>query len=290
MIEHRPTPKAPAPRTCFEYVRMERVPLGATGPLSGPPLTWTLSEVHRKDHRVIVYVTLDNWRVDGWSRALARKRYRDSVVVDAHSLGPLPRTRRRPALTREQREFVQHWRNYYRATWEQMLAKQAPCELLARTWWERCFHRPIFARHVMLRSELNINWFLRDNGRRFDYVIEGTFKPTIPNQIGMHSLGDGKREIVAFAEIAPVVQADAALSDWVQRCWWIDHSRSPAFGAEPIDDGDYSRCVVPRSVRSGLVSEPFDPRNVRPYPLDYIRRGACDHSQKEFLSHYERKP
>lgn len=282
MIEHRPTPKAPRPRTCFEYVRMERVPLGATGPLSGPPLTWVLAEVHRKDHRTIFYVRLDTWRVDGLSRALARKRYRDSIVVDAHSLGPLPRTRRRPAP--QEREFVEHWRSYYRKTWEQMLAKQAPCELLARTWWERWFHRPIFARHVMLRSELYINWFSRDGGQCFDYVIETTFKPTIPNQIGPHSLGDGKREVVAFASIAPVVQADAGLSDWCQRIWTINHSRAPAFGVDPIDN--YSHCVVPRSVRAGLESVSFDPRNVRP-PIDYIIRGQCDNRRKDFENHYE---
>jgi hypothetical protein len=257
---------------------MERVPLRPKGPLSGPPLTWVLAEQRDKTGRTIFYVRLDTWRVDGLARS--PKRYRDSVIVDAHSLGPLPRKRRRPASN--QRAFVDHWRNYYRKTWEQMLAAQAPCELLARTWWERWCHRPIFARHTMLRSETGINWLTRDSGQRFDYVLEGTFKPAIPNQINSHSFGDGKREIVAFAEIAPVVQADVGLAEWCQRVWYIDHSRSPVFGREAIEDGDYSRCVVPRSVRPGLDSEPFDPRNVPAYPLDYIQRAGYERSQKSF--------
>jgi len=249
--ENLPSGASPfPPRMAFRYCRMERVAPGPAHPLSGPPMTWTLCEQRHEFDRTIYYVRLDTWRVDGLSGALARQRYRNSVLVDARTLGPL--TNRLPAPN--ELTYISQWRAYYRKTWRQMLERDKPCELLARRFWER----PIFARQAMLRSETGIKWLRRPN---VEYVGETVCHPTVPNDVHARQLGDGTREVIAYAAICPTVQADAGLDRWCQRVWYLDHGLAKFYGVDALDD--YAVCVDASTPTHGIYSTPFDPRNLR---------------------------
>ncbi len=258
---------------CFRWCRAERVPLAPPGPLSGPPMAWVLAEQRHEHDRTIYYVRLDTWRVDGWHWGLAKKRYRQSVIVDARTLGPLGKVRRPDP---DQWVYLCHWRNYYRTTWQQWLAKNAPCDLLKPRWWEG--RRS--SREAMLRSETKIVR-IGDTMRTIPgvfYVGEAVAKPQVPNAIHSRMLG-GSREIILAAEICPVVQADAGLSEWCQRVWYLDHdqTRSRYFGFDRLDDWTD---IVDRSlIVPGFESVPFDERKLTPQPshvLSHLQKLQLD--------------
>lgn len=220
-------------------------------------MCWVLAEQKHEHDRTIFYVRLDTWRVDGWNWALARKRFRQSIVVDARTLGPVGKVRRPDP---DQRDYITHWRNYYRRTWQQRLEKKAPCDLLKPRWWEGWRS----SREAMLRSEakiVKVGDTMRSIPEVF-YLGEAVVKPQVPNVIHSRMLG-GSREIILAAEICPVVQADAGLAEWCQRAWFLDHGVKH-FGFDPLDDW---KNIVDRSlIVPGFESVPFDERKLVAQP------------------------
>lgn len=266
--ENLPSVASPIPpRMCFRWCRAERVPVAPPGPLSGPPMTWVLAEQKHEHDRTIYFVRLDTWRVDGWHWSLARKRFRQGVIVDSRTLGPLSRVRRPDP---DQWNYITHWRSYYRRTWQQTLERNAPCDLLNLRWWEGWRS----SRKAMLRSETKIVQ-IGDTMRTMPgvfYVGEAIVKPQIPNVIHSRMLG-ASREIILAAEVCPVVQADAGMSEWCQRVWYLDYSRARYFGFDPLDDWTG---IVDRSlIVPGFESVPFDPRKITLQPshvLSHLQR------------------
>ncbi len=141
------------------------------GPMSAFPGTMVLAEqrIHRHgcmNSRQIFYVNVDDWHVvDGlWLPNIGRK-HRDSLVVDATTLGPKG-SRYHKASWAERRNF-RHHRSIIAARWRAELAENTPCDLY-RSWWQS-----------------SVNWLTRKWSNstaaalRSEYEIVATIK--IPN-------------------------------------------------------------------------------------------------------------
>lgn len=262
--EYNPSGKQPLRLAC-RYLRhtVQRLPLthDPPSPTCYMPGTFVLAAQDYPMGRDVFYVNLRGLFQDGIWLPYAKRVDDRSIVVDSVTLGPRGSITRKPSRA-DRREF-RRWCKIIANQWREWAENNTPCDQY-RTRWQSLVDRftgGADAASVMLNSEVEIERF--DNWCRYQYAREAVFHPTVPNRIFPNSAG-GSREILAFARIVPRLQADAGLHKFSQRVWYVDHR-----GDEPYVDGaspraTYTGYVDLRTIRAGLVSRPYDGRDLKP--------------------------
>lgn len=250
-------------------------------PMSAFPGTMVLAE-QRLQHcqrtpnsRQIFFVLTGGFHTDGlWLPNINHRRFRDSTVADAHTLGP--RGRRYSTVSRSDRHLFRHHRKLIAAQWAAELADSSPCQVYrsrwrsAVDWFTRS--RPD-ATDIALRSEIEIVSTSANLPRGscvfagLPLVQEEFYHPAIPNQVPGAL---GTRDVVAFARICAPMQADAGLTKWTQRIFTIDYADwfdGKLLRVPPRNSYQYRSAL---SIAPGLLGKHFDPRIFDGYNLDIL--------------------
>lgn len=242
------------------WLRKATIPKAAApGPYSAWPGTMVVAEIaHPQDtQRLVYFVHLSDW-------GFPRQHFRESLVVDAESLGPQYRRGRK--ISRQDRRAFRAARRAAREHWR---ALNSNCATVEPSWLDRILRRPLTSVwRVVLESETQIvHLGTPQNPVAFtehpQYARESLYRPVAPNIITPDALGPGK-VVIAYAEVSAGYQSVMRMPYWAQRVWYVDltlgDEKTYMDGlSQPI-----GRVVDFLAVRPGLISRAFDVTRLRP--------------------------